>query len=67
VEEGNGEDEGGKTGGQTLAMRVSDWCATLVVAMNLLRYIRCRDRVSLPRVTAKSLAPIGSGTHFGRL
>ena len=44
MEEEKGEDEGGGNGGQDLAMRESSWRATLVVMMNMLRYISYRDR-----------------------
>ena len=37
--------DGGGNGGRALTMRESGWCVTLVVVMNLLRHISCRDRV----------------------
>ena len=60
VEEGEGEDEGRESGGRALAVQESDWCDALVVMMNLLRRIRCRDRVSSSGVVRRTLAPIGS-------
>jgi len=44
MEEGKGEDEGGVTGGWAFAVRELCWSYALVVVMNLLRCIRCRDR-----------------------
>ena len=55
MEEGKGE-EGGENGGQALAMQESDWCATLVVVMNLFRCISCRDRVPPSEVVGRTLA-----------
>jgi len=43
MEEQNRADEGGGTGGLALSMWESDWCDVLVVVMNLLRCVRCRD------------------------
>ena len=39
-------------------MQESDWCAALVVAMNLLRHISHRDRVPSSRVTCRAHAPL---------
>jgi len=47
--------------------RESDWCTALVVVMNILRYIRCRDKVSPSRVVGGSPTPIGGGTCPGQL
>ena len=47
MEKGKGEDEDGGNGVRVLAVWESGWCFTLVVVMNLLWHIRCRDRVSL--------------------
>ena len=64
---GKGEDEGGGKGGWALAMWVSCWCITLVVVMNLLWHIRCRDRVPPAGVTGESPALIGGDTCPGKL
>ena len=39
-----------KVGDLVVAMRKSGWCDTLVVVMNMLRSIRCHDKVSSSRV-----------------
>ena len=39
VEEGKGEGQGKGGGGRALVMWESNWCDTLVVVMNLLRYM----------------------------
>ena len=59
--EGKGEDEGGGNDGRFLAIRESGWCDTLVV-VNMLQYIRCRDKMPSSRVTGGGPTPIGSGT-----
>ena len=41
MEEGKGEDERRGTSDRALAMQTSAWCDTLVIVMNLLRYIKC--------------------------
>ena len=46
MEEGGREYEGGGTSGRALAMRESDWYDALIIVMNLLRCIRCRDWLS---------------------
>ena len=67
MEEGKGEDEGGGNGGRTLVMQKSSWSITLVVMMNLLRHIMCRDRVPSSGVAGGSPILIRSGTCLGQL
>ena len=55
------EDEGRGTRDRALAMWESGWCDTLVVLMNLLRYIRFRYRVPPSRVVGRTPAPTGLG------
>jgi len=61
MEEGKGEDEGGGNGRRDLTMRESSLCDTLIVVMNLLRHIRCRDWVPPLRVTGGGPASIERG------
>jgi len=61
VEEEKGEDKGGGSGGQVLVKCESDWCATLVVVMSLLRHISRCDRVPPPGVIGRTPALTGSG------
>ena len=58
---GNGEDEGEENVGQALAKWESDWRATLVVVINLLRYISHHDKVPPLRVIKRTPATTGSG------
>jgi len=58
MEEGNGEDKGGETGGRVLAVRESGWCNALVIVMSMLRCIRCHDSVPPWRVTSSDLTLI---------
>ena len=61
MEEAKGEDKGGGIGGRALVVRESDWRDALVVVMNMLRCIRCRDTVPLSVVVGRTPAPIGPG------
>ena len=61
MEEGKGEDKDGGNGGQALAMQESDSCTTLVIVINLLRYISHHDKVPPLRVIERTPATTGSG------
>ena len=65
MEEGKRENEGEGNGVRALFMHVSGSCNTLVIMMNLSRYIRCHDRVSPSKVKVGVQLQLGSGTCPG--
>ena len=62
MEERKEEDEGGVIGCQALAMQESGSCDALVVVMDLLRYIRRHNMVSLSRVVGRTLVLVPTGS-----
>ena len=60
MEERKEDDEGGGTDGQALIMWESSWCTILVVVIDLLQHITCRDRVPPSGMISRALVLIGA-------